>query len=98
METFGERLAEIRKSKNMYQYELAEKLGIHKVTYSNYEQNKREMDFALLKRVCKLLDVSADYLIGLSHSPQGLDQFTDEEMKYMLKSLSVYKEIKREFD
>ncbi len=48
METFGERLAYILKRHNTGQYEVADKLGINKVTYANYEQDKRQMDYDTL--------------------------------------------------
>lgn len=97
MESFGERLAAVRKSQNLYQYEVAERLGIHKVTYSNYEQNKREMDYNTLIAVSKLLDVSLDYLFGLTNTPYRSDKFTKEEVEYMLKSLELYKDMKSKY-
>ncbi|WP_144559523.1 helix-turn-helix domain-containing protein [Shouchella miscanthi] len=95
METFGERLAYIRKRHNLYQYEVADKLGIHKVTYANYEQDKRQMDYATLVRFCEIFNVSSDFLLGIIHIPHRIDEYSKEEADFMRRSLDVYREVKR---
>ena len=46
------------------QQAVAEKLRIGRACYAHYEQGVREPTLALLKAICDLLDISADYLIG----------------------------------
>ena len=62
---FNENLREQRKIANLTQKEAAEKLHISATCYSGYEQGYREPDFKTLIKICKLFNVSADYLLGL---------------------------------
>ena len=56
----------------MTQDELVARLGMHKTTYTNYEQGKREIPFCLAIRLAQLYNVSLDYIAGLSHEPRPL--------------------------
>ena len=47
-------------------------LGMHKTIYTNYEQGKREIPFALVIRLAQLYNVSIDYIAGLSNTPSPL--------------------------
>ena len=55
-----------RSLKGLSQQAVADSLGVTRGCYGNYEQGTREPPYAILAKICKLLDVSADYLIGLS--------------------------------
>ena len=63
----GERLAEIRKDHGDTQQTLADKLRITKYTVSSWEQEKSEPNHEMLVTICRLYDVSSDYLLGLSN-------------------------------
>ena len=65
MNTISNKLKELRKEKNLTQKELAKVLDISITCYAGYEQGYREPDIKTLKKLCIILDVSADYLIGL---------------------------------
>lgn len=62
---FNDRLREQRLEKNLTQKEVAALLGVSTTCYSGYEQGYREPDFKTLIKICKVLNVSADYLLGL---------------------------------
>ena len=64
METFSEKLKQLRKDCNLTQEQVAIKLKIKRSTYANYEQGIREPDFEMLKNICTLFDCTSDYLIG----------------------------------
>ena len=64
MKKFKERLKELRSACGISQKEIAEKLGITRSAYANYEQGTREPDFETLKKICFLFDCTSDYLIG----------------------------------
>lgn len=66
------RLRDLREDHDMTQDELVAKLGMHKTTYTNYEQGKREIPFHLVIRLAKLYNVSLDYIAGLSSTPKPL--------------------------
>ena len=59
------RLRDLREDMDLTQDELVKKLGMHKTTYTNYEQGKREPPFELIVELAKLYDVSIDYIAGL---------------------------------
>lgn len=66
------RLRDLREDHDMTQDELVARLGMHKTTYTNYEQGKREIPFCLAIRLAELYNVSLDYIAGISHHPQPL--------------------------
>lgn len=63
---FAKRLRELRKEKGFSQVELGEVLGYGYTAISSYESGRNEPRFADLIRICETLDVSADYLLGIS--------------------------------
>lgn len=67
-ESMGERIRKIRKGKKLTQYDLADKVGTTHCSISNWEEGKRYMSIYYFARLCKALDVSADYLLfGKEH-------------------------------
>lgn len=66
------RLRDLREDHDMTQDELVKRLGMHKTTYTNYEQGKREIPFALVIRLAELYNVSLDYIAELSDTPWPL--------------------------
>lgn len=64
MNTFGDRLRQLRIDKELTQEELANQFGLHKTRISQYELNKRQADDELKKKFAEYFDVSVDYLIG----------------------------------
>lgn len=67
-ESFGHRLAKIRKSKGLTQVELAEKIGIIQVLISDYERDKLRPYHDMVARFALALGVSADELLGIKPS------------------------------
>ena len=66
------RLRDLREDHDMTQDELVRALDMHKTTYTNYEQGKRELPFSLAIRLAQLYNVSLDYIAGLSDTPAPL--------------------------
>ncbi len=60
------RLRDLREDADLSQEELVRKLGMHKTTYTNYEQGKREPPFSLIIRLAEMYNVSIDYIAGLT--------------------------------
>ncbi|MDI6601641.1 MAG: helix-turn-helix transcriptional regulator [Thermoanaerobacteraceae bacterium] len=60
---FGDKLRKLRKERHLTQRELAAKLSISRSALSLYESNKREPDFATLKKIADFFDISLDYLL-----------------------------------
>lgn len=61
-----QRLAELRKIRKLTQDQLSKKLHVDQTTISAYENGRGQPDIDKLRQLCKILHVSADYLIGLS--------------------------------
>lgn len=60
----GERIRELRESKNLRQEDLCKMLNIKQATLSNYEQNRRTPDVEMLIKIADIFKVSIDYLVG----------------------------------
>jgi transcriptional regulator with XRE-family HTH domain len=73
----GKRIQLLRKSKKITQEEAAEKMGIVRSTYANYESGKREPDFDTTKLIADFYGVSVDYLLGRDSTNE--DGFNDAE-------------------
>ena len=67
-----QRLRDLREDHDLTQDALVHRLGMHKTTYTNYEQGKRELPFALAIRLAQLYNVSLDYIAGLIDDPKAI--------------------------
>lgn len=82
MYSFGDKLKECRRAKNMTLEELALKYnrrfdgGLSKGTLSKYENNKQEPLVSVVSNLTEILDISSDYLLGRSDNP-NLNNFED---------------------
>jgi len=63
---YNERIQWVRDCKNITQKEVADFLGIKQQQYARYEKGINIMPITYLKKICQYLDVSADYIIGLT--------------------------------
>ena len=63
---FANRLRELRKEKGLSQVGLGEHLGYGYTAISSYETGRNEPSYTDLIRICEILDVSADYILGIS--------------------------------
>lgn len=60
---FYVRLKTLRESLGISSKDMAEKIGVAKSTYSQYESGKREPDVEKIKSIAEILNVSTDYLL-----------------------------------
>lgn len=96
--TFGERLIALRKERGFSsRVAFAEYLGIPSTTLRNYETNVREPGHEFLREIATLFNVSADYLLGLSDTPEMLHtpRVTSAENR-LLKNLRKMDPVSRE--
>lgn len=68
---YNERIAWIRDCRSISQKEIAERLGIKQQQYARYEKGINVMPITYLKDICKILNISADYIIGLIDEPKS---------------------------
>lgn len=66
------RLRDLREDHDLTQNQLVEILQMHKTTYTNYEQGKRELPFELAIRLAKIYNTSLDYIAELIVEPRPL--------------------------
>lgn len=86
MQTIGKRLAEIRKSKDLKQIELAEMLNVSQQVISNIERGITTPDIELLKKIADIYHISLDQLVGR-------DFFGDEADNVESKIMSCIKQM-----
>ena len=63
--TIGECIKSLRKENQLTQQQLADKLFISQDTISLWERNKSTPDAKAIVELCKIFDVSADYLLDI---------------------------------
>ena len=61
----GKRLKEARKNLGYTQKQVAEKMLMTQQQYSRFENGIFELNYEQIVILCKLYDISADYLLGL---------------------------------
>lgn len=63
--TFGGKIKEARKAKNLTQKQLAEKIGAKHNSVSDWENNKNKPDPDTIELLCGVLDITPNYLLSL---------------------------------
>ena len=94
------RLREMRKINKLTQEKLAELVGTKKGTISNYENGHSTPPNEMLKKLSKVLNVSSDYLLGVSDERRSYgkddesfyDAISDPDLKRWYKELPKSKE------
>ena len=82
----GELLAEVRKDHGDTQASLAQKLHVTVSAVRSWEQDKSSPPHETLVSICRLYQVSADYLLGLTRidpmyiQQRRLEHFSQEEL------------------
>lgn len=82
----GKFIAEIRKSKNMTQKELAEKLGMSDKTVSKWETGKGMPDVSIMGSLCEILEINVNELLsGEKLSTESYNGKAEENMMNLIK-------------
>ncbi len=58
-------IKDLREDNDMTQQEVANYLGTSQTMYARYERGANEMPIRHLIKLCKLYNVSSDYILGL---------------------------------
>ena len=66
------RLRDLREDHDLTQEQLVNRLQMHKTTYTNYEQGKREIPLELAIRLSRLYNVSLDYIAENIDEPRPI--------------------------
>ncbi|MGJ1268636.1 helix-turn-helix domain-containing protein [Sphingobacterium spiritivorum] len=81
--TFGERLTQVRKRKNLSQADVGKKIGINGDAYGRYERNEVKPTIEMAVKIAQALEVSLDYLTG--NSDVELDKATLDRVQEVTK-------------
>lgn len=77
----GKRIADLRIDEGISQRQLAEILNINKHSVSSYERGKSAPPYEIIIELAKHLEVSTDYLLGLTDDPVPHTQRKDRYLR-----------------
>lgn len=83
----GNNLKSYRKKLQLTQAEMAEKIGIPRSTYANYENNTRVPDSETLNKMSEKLNVQIDYLLGISKYKKYDSQIVNDDILYLIEKI-----------
>ena len=63
------RIRDMREDRDLTQKQMAELLGIHQTTYSDYELGNLNIPIDILIQLAKFYKTSIDYLVGITDNP-----------------------------
>ena len=90
----GERLQDIRKDNNDTQAALAQKLQVSVATVQSWEQDKSSPSHEMLVAICRMYQISSDYLLGLTNEDplyiQRRQKVLTPENLYLLKRFESF--------
>ena len=78
-DTFGERLRDLRKEKNLLQSEFASIVGLSSSAIGSYERNEREPAYSQLVTFADFFSVSLDYLFGRTDERMTVKDYTAKD-------------------
>ncbi|MCP3658870.1 MAG: helix-turn-helix transcriptional regulator [Bacteroidetes bacterium] len=64
MHNIGEKIIQIRKANKWSQEDLAKKINTSRIMIGNYERNDNTPSIDVIIKLCRIFDVSVDYLLG----------------------------------
>lgn len=69
---YTQRLEELRKNRDLTQEQVAKLLDLKREQYRRYEAGINEIKASFIIKVCKLYNISADYLLCLTREAKQL--------------------------
>jgi transcriptional regulator with XRE-family HTH domain len=87
--SFGRALKLLRTNRGLSQRQLAKELNVAPSTLAMYELDKREPDYATLRKIADYFEVTTDYLLGRSSTPYPIDKdkTAEESSNYNFEDL-----------
>ena len=68
--SFSDRIIQLKKERKLLQKDIASSVGLSLRAYQYYEKGQKEPTLSVLLRLTDYFDVSLDYLVGLSDTPE----------------------------
>lgn len=94
---FPTRLRQIRQQRKLTQEQLGKKVNVTKVSISGYESGNRTPDMETLQKLAEALDVSVDYLLGLTDEQFSV-RVAGQEIELTPEEFKVFREMKKHPD
>lgn len=92
----GDRLRELRKTKNLTQSQTAELVGVSVGMISSYENSSRLPSYDVLFKFSNLFHVSTDYLLGKEKERTiSISDLTDSQQNSILMIIEEFRKIKQ---
>ncbi|MCM1307666.1 MAG: helix-turn-helix domain-containing protein [Butyrivibrio sp.] len=84
----GETISLYRRNRNLTQEELAARLGVTSQAVSKWERRQSLPDVTMLPELCRILEISADSLLGIGENTfsEKRERMTDEEVMRNLRT------------
>ena len=86
----GERIKEARRSKNLTQEELSEKMDLSVAFLSRVERGSSHINLKRLNQICDILEVSEGYILNGADSTKN--NYLDKEFAELLKKCTPEKQ------
>lgn len=87
MKTFGSRLREARKAKDITQKQLADKIGAKHNSISNWENDQNRPDPDTIELICGVLDIDPNYLLSKDITIINSNVLKNSESEFWYHSL-----------
>jgi transcriptional regulator with XRE-family HTH domain len=87
--SLGARIASLRKERGLTQKELAERLAITQPVVSDYEHDVIRIPADVAVAIAKVLDVSADELLGLKREPPSRAGLRNRRLSRRLQAIDA---------
>ena len=68
--SFSDRIIQLKNERRLLQKDIASSVGLSLRAYQYYEKGQKEPTLSVLLRLADYFDVSLDYLVGLSDTPE----------------------------
>lgn len=69
---YKERIRQVRQKRGLSQEQMAAKLGTSQSHYYRYERGNTEIPASRIADICRILEISADYILGINDNTNTL--------------------------
>lgn len=94
-----DRISELRKKKDMSQYNLAKKIGVHVPVIGSYEISEVKPSIEVAAKIAEALNVSLDYTVGstdlildkgIVNRIQNIQKLSDEDKRHLFALMDAF--------
>lgn len=85
-----QRIRDLREDADLTQKDIADKLNEHLTTYVRWESGETELPIHILKKLCEIYKVSADYIIGITDIKRPMPNEKGEKIETKTIKITGY--------